>query len=219
MDVEYRRAQAAVKFGSVLFPFDALRFAKLLMERGFILAQGLEEMDVPFEGRLNARGSIAKKGDLSIRLDTDKYVLAVHSMSPKASMDLLVDLESWLQNDLKYQLAKDTQYYELLVNGLGKASNSALAAIRKIQVGNFCQTISEIFGSRLSPIGIRLSTDSANANQEEWCDIRLQPHFPDTDSHYAFEIVFRTSDRGKLQTFVAQLEERLNKMVAALDKG
>ena len=54
-------------------------------------------------------------------------------------------------------------------------------------------------------------------NQEEWLDITIEPDLIKPDSTYNIAVIFRSSQKKKVQQFGKDLETRLSKTIGAIE--
>lgn len=222
LEVKFGRTSLAVKYTSIFFPFDIAHMLKTLSRQGYFIPEELEEAELtrPLRARLEASGIVARKADIAIYISVDRRIVGVRSPSEEAAIAEMESLESLLADEFAFDSPAEAQYYEFLANFTIEAKQSPLesweAHLGKVPL---VREVSNLFGTELSPFGLRLAPPGTAPNQPDWFDIRIEPHVQSPDSRHHIEIVFRRTDRQEIVDFVQDLRERLEKVLSLLGGG
>ena len=219
LQATYRNLSLAVKYASIFFPFDIIQFLQALSRQGFVLPEELMQ-PIPLGRRLDVSGFVARKGEVAIRIDTSRQVVAVNAMDVKSVVAEVDGVESLLKDELAFDSSGLVQYYEFLAGLTVKAKRSPLdswnAHFSQVPIIN---EFSEVLGTEVSPLGIRLAASKQAPNQSDWFDIRIVPLFRSAENHHLIEAVFRHSHRNKVLGFARRFEDTLTALLSLVEQG
>ena len=215
----YRNLSLAVKYGSVLFPFDVTQFLQTLSKQGFILPEELMQ-PVPFGKRLDVSGFVARKGEITVRINTNRYVVAVNAADVKTVVTEMDAVDSLLGNELDFDSSGLVQFYEFSAGLTTKAKRSPLDSwhthFSQVPIIN---EFSKILETEVAPLGFRLSESGQTPNQPNWFDIRIAPLIQSAENYHLVEVVFRNSDRDKVFDFARGFEGTLIALLSLIEQG
>lgn len=215
---KYRLLSLAVKYSSVLFPFDTVQFLRALSKQGFILPESIGP--VPLGTRLEVSGIVGRKGEISIRLDVVRQILGVHAPDVKTTLAEMDSLESLLKNEFDLDSSSLAQYYEFVVGFTMRAKKNPLQS----WYTHFAQVpiirkASEVIGTEASPFGLRLAPKGEVPNQANWFDIRIEPLVQSATDHHDIEVIFRRSRRDEVFAFVRKFDDVLGALLSLVEQG
>jgi hypothetical protein len=214
----YRLLSLAVKYHSVLFPFDVYPFLRELSQQGFILPEPLEP--VPLSSRFEVSGIVGRKEDIAVRLDTSRQVLGVYASSVNAALAGMDTLEALLKNELAFDSPGWAQYYEFLADLTIRTKKNPLESWQThFAHTSIIEKFSEVLGGSVFPFGIRLAIVGETPNQVNWFDMRIEPSIQSATSHHFVEVIFRRSDRDKVIAFVRRFENILSQLFAQIEQS
>lgn len=212
----YRQVSLAVKYNSVLFPFDPVQFLRALPKQGFVLSEKIGP--VPLGARFDITGIVGRRGEVAIRLNTHRQILGVNALHPTAVLDEMDSVESLLKTEFDFDSTGLAQYYEFLggltVMAKGNPLESWHTHFAQVPIVN---TFSEVLGTDVSLYGIRLSPKAEVPNQVNWFDIRIEPQILSATDRHSIEIVFRHAVRDEVFGFVRKLEETLRVFLSLVE--
>ena len=219
LTLAYRQLSLAVKYDSVLFPFDTVQFLKSLSKEGFILPESVDQ-PVPLGAKFEVSGIVARKAETAIRLDTQRYILGVHSSDTKTVLAQLDSLEALLKTEFSLDNACLAQYYEFLSTLTVKVQKNPLeswhAHFAPLPI---IDRFSQVLGMNVSPFGIRLAPKGEVPNQANWFDIRIEPSVQLATNYLNIEVVFRNTSREEVFTFVGKFEDTVRDLVSLVGQG
>lgn len=215
---KYRRLSLAVKYGSVLFPFDHVQFLRALSKQGFTLPESIGP--VPLGRRLEVSGIVGRKGEVSVRLDAERQVLAVEAPDVETSLVEMDSLESLLESEFDIDSPSLAHYYEFLAGLTVKAKKNPLES----WYAHFAQVpmigeASKVLGTEVSPFGIRLAPKGEVPNQPNWFEIRIEPLVRSATAYHHIEVVYRRSSRDEVFAFVRKFEDTLSAILTIVERG
>jgi len=215
----YRNLSLAVKYSSVLFPFDVTQFLQALSRQNFVLPEELMQ-PVPPGRRLNVSGFVARKGEVAVRIDTDRQVVAVNSADVKTVVTEMNAVDSLLSDELDFDCSDLVQYYEFVAGLTIKAKRNPLDSwhthFSQVPIIN---EFSKILETEVSPLGLRLSASGQIPNQPNWFDIRIVPLVQSAENYHLIEVVFRNSRRDPVFDFVRGFEDTLIALLSLIEQG
>lgn len=214
----YGQVFLSVKYTSVLFPFDTVQFLRVLSKQGFIIPESLGP--APFGSRIEVSGIVARKGEVSIRIDVDKQVVGVHAPDMTTLLEEMDSVESLLKKELDLDSSSLAYYYEFMVSLTVRAGSNPLES----WYAHFAQApvmkkFSEVLGTEVSPFGIRLAITKEVPNQSSWLDVRIEPLIQSPKNHYYVEAIFRRPRRDDVFAFVRKFEETLRALLLTVEQG
>lgn len=216
--LQYRQLSLSLKYRSVLFPFEPLQFIHILSRNSFIPTD--IPPTVPLGMRADVNGVVARKGDVGIRMDTGRLILAVHGTDPKTCVTEMEALDDLIQEEFGLENPREAQYYELLAGVAMKAQTSPLASWQKR--GNefpFANKAAAIIGWDVAPFGVRLCPKENIPNDPDWFDIRVEPLVQSATRQHSVEIVFRRAKRDEVFAFVSALDSTITRLLALVEEG
>jgi hypothetical protein len=215
----YRNLSLAVRYNSVLFPFDVTQFLRALSRQGFILPEELMQ-PVPLGRRLDVSGFVARKGEIAVRIDTKRHIVAVNTIDVKTVVTEMDVVDSLLSDELDFDGSDLVQFYEFSAGLTTKAKRNPLDSwqthFSQIPIIN---EFSKILGAEVSPLGLRLSESGQVPNQPDWFDIRIAPLIQSAENYHFVEVVFRNSQRDKVFDFARGFEDTLIALLSLVEQG
>lgn len=216
--IRYRRVSLSVGYTSILFPFDAGEFITALPEQGFVLSEALSP--APIGARLDISGPIGRKGDATLRLNTERNFIAVDGPDPSTVVSEFDSLESFLGDRMQFDSQAMSNYYELLADLTVTAERSPLKSIaERFSDLSILEEMSKILSSPTTVFGIRLVPRDGEPTGVEWYDIRLEPRVQQAHNYYLASVVYRSGDRTKVTKFAVELEQKVLSLLAILGGG
>lgn len=215
--IRYRRVSLSVGYESILFPLDTGELIAALPEQGFILAEAIPTP--PLGARLDISGPVARKGDIILRVNTDRNYIGIDGLDPATVVNELDTLERFLDERLHFGSQDMSRYYELLADLIVHANRSPLATIAQVfKASSVIQEMGHVLGSQTANYGVRLVPQSGEPTSPEWFDIRIEPRVQQASEHYLVGVVYRSADRSKVAKFAQGLEETVTQLVRILEK-
>lgn len=220
LNTSYRYLSFAVKYSSVLFPFDQVQFLKALSREGFIVSVSPDT--VAFGQKLQLTGSVGRKGDVQVILYSDKRVLSVHVQSGdvKTLVTEMASLEALLKREFYLESQDLSEYYEFLATLVVKAEINPLTTWGSLSTEiSIVNEASEALGREVSLFGIKLVPKLEVPNQTNWFSLSLEPSIESPKSHHNVEVVFRDASSSQVIGFVTGFEDLLKKLLSLVERG
>ena len=220
--LEYGRVSLSVRYKTVFFPVDTLRFAVTLREAGFILPDRLEQavLASPLGARVEPSGLVARRGDIAIGTNPDRLVLMVHAPDPQEAATEMDSLESILRDRYAVDSPALAMFYELLTEATVKAGRNPLQSwISHLGQVRFLGEASHIVGQDVAPYGLRLVPAGQIPDQADWFDIRVEPRVLAPAEYHSLSIVFRNAVRETVFDFARNLDQTLDRLVSLVEEG
>jgi hypothetical protein len=215
----YRTARLVDCYGTVLFPFDALAFVAALERHDYVLVQELAQAGLGAQ-RIEVSGVVARRGDVGVYLNTERYSIGVVSASPEILVEEIESLHTVVRDDLDADPLAALRYCEFV------ASLTARAYANPLEMGHghfaahpLVQRISATLGSPVAPYGVRLGSARQNPNQTDWTELKIEPLAPVAASTYIVEAIFRRSERNDVLTFVRGFDATVDAVLRALGEA
>ena len=207
----------SVKYASVLPPFDTGQFLRAVAEAGFFLPEPIGPV-LPGQ-RLETRGTVARKAEISIRFDSERQILGVNAPDVDTLIKEMTSTESLLKSEFDFDSPSWAHYYEFLASLTVRAKSNPL----KSWYTHFAQVpimmeFSEVLGTEVCPFGIKLAAKEQGPNQPDWFDIHIQPLFQSPANRHMVEIVFRRSRREEVFAFVQGVEGTVSRLLSLIEK-
>jgi hypothetical protein len=194
----------------------------MLREADFILPDRLEESIVaaPLGARIEVSGVVARKGEIAIRIDPERQVVAVHTLDPGMAVTEMELIESLLRDKEGVDSPSLALFYELLADVTVRASANPVESWRT-GLGNegFFQQVSQVMSEQVAPFGVRLAPAGRVPDGADWFDVRIEPRVLAPTQFHAISIVFRKHSREATFDFVRNLDGTLGQLVSLVEKG
>jgi hypothetical protein len=217
---QYFTVSLAVKYGSVLFPFDIGKFVLALSREGFLLPESLEDtiLALPLRRRLGLSGIVARKPDLAVRVDQEAQVVAIHAVDARAALREMEAVEVLLKEQFAVVSQSLAQYYEFMASMTVRAGvDPSEAWTALLSQTSVVEEASKVLRKDLSPFGLRLVPKGSVPNQTDWFDIRIEPEMHAPDSYHYIDVIYRNSDRADVFAFVRNLEKAVKALVSIVE--
>lgn len=216
--LEYQSLTLSVKYISVLFPFDSLRFLKALLKQGYLKPEG-DIPQAPFGGRIEVNGVIGRKGDISIRVDSRKNIVGVQAQDPETVLSEMETIEALLSKAFDFDSAGSAHYYEFLVTAYIKAEENPL----DIWASHSEQTplmdeFSQVLGMDVYPFGVKLSCRGETPMGPNWLEFRINPLVQAVTTYHQVETIFRNSDRDAVFRFIQKFDQYTHELLSKIEK-
>jgi hypothetical protein len=211
-ETRYSRVALTVRYESVLFPFDALAFTLSLSKLDFFLPEKLDEAiaSLPLGARLEPSGTIARKSDTIVRLNTDRQVLGVYGTSSQQCLQQMDGIESLLKEEFGVDSPAHALFYEFLADLTVAADSSPLQRWASLLAPvPLIQEVSELLGVQMCPFGLRLVPKGSVPNQIDWFDMRIEPQVHSPEEKYYVNVVYRKASREAVCGFARDFDQTL----------
>lgn len=211
LEVDY-----SVRLGYVIFPLDFRDLMDALVRNGYELPTPTRPLP-PRPTRVGGTGTIARKGEYEVRVNTDMGVIGIHGKSLDATMDAFEELCKVISNELHLDLEKNVRLYMINAHyNLDTGKNPCDQIARVTGENPYFAKFDEILGRQISLFSIRLMPKGKIPNQEEWFDISIEPDILKVGTYY-IHLIFRNPDKKKSMNFIKSLEKTLIKLVEAIE--
>jgi hypothetical protein len=216
MPIRYRTLALSIRFDAVIFPFETLTFLRGLGEMGYAFP---EPPQPPLGARVDLGGVLGRKGGVSVNLDVDKMIVGVNASDPESLVGEFEGVEGLIEQKLDIKSQDIAKFYEVLAGAVVDSGNPPLEAFaRASSEMPVLGRLSPILGSPLAPFGIRVSAPGQEPNQVDWFEVNICPDIQSGSRAYSVEVVFRRGARGDVVTFARSISEKIESLVAALER-
>ncbi len=203
--ITYQQLSLAARFSTLLFPFDAMEFFRLLASNGYVLEERIAE--APFGAQVEVSGFVARRAGVAVRLDTNRQVFGVHSPNPKEIAETMEALESSLLKEMALDVSKISQFYELVANGTVSTKINPLSSWKKRgDADELVKKFAGIIGKPVIPFGLKVATSQAVPNSTDWFEVEITPHVINPSAMHNFHIVYRNANRDDVMKFTLRVE-------------
>lgn len=197
-----------------LFPFTFQEVVNALEKIGFEINP---QMPTPLPyGRFNGSGEVARKGKTHCVLNAFNMTFQMMGESVESTTDELNEFLATLHDTNKIDLFSRMKYMELQAEYECTTKKNPTTVINNRFSTPLDEEISDILGIKLKTITTRLGLAGEYPNQIEWFDIKMSPSFQRNDG-YAINVIYRTADKEKYQTFVANAKLKIEKAIKSLE--
>ena len=212
---KYTPSSLIVKYDAVLFPFDVVSMLNALPDQGYILEDELRHLGT---SGLQVRGIVARRADVAIRIDTDKYLLGVNTSSHVVAVEELEAVEQILDEQLGFEGGPKAQYHEFTSRFPVRAGTDPISSWADRFSNNPVLTaLSNVLGEPASPFGLRLSPAGQPPNQVDWFDIHLEPLVGSARTHHHLNVVYRKAQRAAVVDFISRFGDIMTNMLSIVE--
>jgi len=211
---KHRRLSFAVKYGTVLFPFDGVRFVQALSREGFTVP---ESVDTEPLTRTLLVGTF-RRADVSVRIDMQRYILGVRTPTVESLVQQMDAVESMLVQEFGLKSSALAQYYEFLADATVKAQKNPLEKWNVLMSDAMVlDRFGKMLGAEIAPFGLRLTRRGERPNQAEWMELRVEPLIESPTDYHFVELVFRHPERTRVVQTAVSFEQTIKDIVAIVE--
>jgi hypothetical protein len=217
----YRNARLIDSYGTVLFPFDAASFVAELDRHDYLLASELVQEGPGLTAqRIEVSGVVARKGDVSVYLNTERHSMGVISRNPAILVEELDPLHAILRENLGLDLTAALRYCEFVASLVVPTQSNPLEGVHR-HFGDhpLLRSISEILGTPVAPFGVRLGAALQTPNQVDWTELKVEPVVSAAASQYTVEAIFRRAAVEEVFAFASEFNTILAAVLSALEEA
>lgn len=215
---KYRQMTVAVKYNTVLFPFDAGLFLKAISKQGYILPESFGP--IPLGTRLNVNGVVGRKGGVSLGIDMDRQVVAVHAEDLGDLVDEMKSIEAMLSEEFVLDSESIVDYYEFGAGLTVKTKRNPLQLWADLFGATpLLKSLSDVLGTGVSPFGLRLTPAGQIANQTSWLEVKIEPQILSPTSHHGIEVIYRNRQRADVFAFIRKFDAMVIDLIAKIEQG
>ena len=207
-------ARYGVQLDYVIFPIDIRELRRALAKNGYELSP-VERLPPP-PTRVSFTGDVARKAETTVTVESDRGEIGVIGGSLQEAKDAFEELTRVIDSELGLSLYENVGYHWFVVHYKVDTGRVPHNGITKAENKDYIAQFSRILGEDLSSFSIRLAPKDAIPNQENWFDIAIEPDIL-RKNWYHVGVVFRNPDRGKTETFVRDLENKILRLIKVIE--
>lgn len=212
----YRSLMLSLRYDTVIFPLDTSKLLSAVAERGFIAPESAEQP--PLGARFGMRGTIARKGGVSLNVNSDQQTVGVSAQDVETLIDEFESIEQVIGDEFELSEGDMVLFHEFLASVAVNTGKQPLEEWAKQSEGiPIFGEFSQILGIEVAPFGVRIAPKGQEPNQTDWFDIRIEPSIQAPYGRYVVEAVYRHADRSMVMDFVGSLESILESLLKAIE--
>ena len=214
--VKFDRLRFSVRLKHVVFPIELRELLDTLSKAGYSLNPKIISPLPPV--RISIVGPIATKADYIVDVNSDMGVLAIEGKS-EAVLTEFDELESLIKNKLNVDISEGVQFYEAFAYLTIFSEKNPIEKMGKI-FESIEETIkfSDVLGEDVSVFTVKFASKGKIPNQEEWFEFSIEPAPLRPINEYHAIIVYRGTNKLKVQKFVQELRNKTLKVVELIEK-
>lgn len=214
--VQTLRFRFSLRLNDVLFPIDGRELADALARVGYRIQPGIPP--VRARAKVSFAGPIAQKNGIIIDGNSNRGVLGVTAKSYDSAVIAYDELRTTINDELKIDIDQRSRFFEIIVEYKFNSDKNPLASISKaFDKNRVLKDASNIFGHKTTMYSLRLVSEGKVPNQEEWLDVTIEPDLNKPDSTYNITVIFRSSQKEKVEQFGKDLEKKLTKIIDTIE--
>ena len=208
----------AVRYNTLHFPVNPGDLARIVPHTGYVVTQE-EILSAPFGGRVSFAGRLAKKGEIELRMDTERGILALRGPDADSVLGEFNWLEDLLQQKFAFDSVAAARFYELLSEFIVESTGNPLTALaRHFQGVPVLERASEVLGFPVSSYTSRMFHTGQDPNDLNWAEIRIEPYVPAASTRFLVNVVFRNEHREPVTEFLDGLRQKVIKLVDGVER-
>jgi len=150
-----------------------------------------------FKVSIGGSGSIARKGNVVVDVNSDMMVIGVLAPEPEECISEFVMIEKAITS--RIEALKEVYFYELLAEIEVKSDVKPMEFMKKVSSRNvIVEELSKALGEPLFVFGYRLAREGTSPEESEWVDIEVIPSPARPRSSLYIAIVYRSKEREKV---------------------
>lgn len=212
----------SIKYDYILFPLSSGDLIDSLVRsnRGYILLPPPRMPRPPIGARLDAAGTLARKGNAVIDFDSAPQILGVESPIPREAIEVLTETEELLKLNTNFTAEDHYRFYECISNYSAQTGKNPLNIFNKIKPeGELFSSIKNIINEPIATFGLHMCMPSETIEQNNWFDIKIQPDVNKSSTMYDILMIYRNKDRTKVANFLANAEKYIAEIITALEQN
>lgn len=217
--LRYQRLSVGVAYASVSFPFDAGLFLRALPQHGYVLEGEAATRQPPLGTLYAVSGLVARKGDVSLRVDSDRKVLVVEAVAPDLAADEFEQVEQLLQDDLAFRSKDQARFHEVVAHSVVPRATSPLDTFKRVSRPiSALQGLAPFLGGPVAAFGFRLVSADQAPSGESWTEIRVEPLVNQASTHMFVYVVHRSPDRQACLEFARGYDDYVARVIDHLER-
>lgn len=213
--INTQEARCGVRLNYVIFPIDFRELRQALAKNGYELSPISGPIPSP-PTRIGFGGDIARKKETTISVETDSGEIGVVNRTLQGAKAAFEELTNVISTELGVSLHENVRFYWYAVHYRVDTGKIPQNEIAKTEKKDYIARFGQVLGEDLSLFSVRLIPKNVAPNQESWFDIAIEPDILN-EKLYHVGVVFRSPDRGKTETFVSDLENKLLKLIRIIE--
>ena len=209
----------AVRLRGLFFPLGFSDIIQLVDKAGFALVAPLKERpSLPAGGQIVVAGRIAEKGDLKFNVEPDRGVINLEGKSIEDVLSEFNALENLVLQEFAVDFNKERRFYEIVSDLTIMVDKDPIDTMSKLfydskALSDFSAILEEGTGN----YGVRLVRKSQDPNNEEWWEYRIEPLIAKSKSTYYCNVIYRSSDKAKVEKAAKTLIDRVERLISAME--
>jgi hypothetical protein len=215
MDLSIHLIQLHTILKHVLFPIDQERLILDLSSSGFTPAQ-------PGSMILNRLiiqpGDLAVKNNTAVTVNPQSKMISIAGLTPEEVYKTWKEVEEILKKQ-DVVLSSSGRLFELKIEGRIKTGKNPVKSIQKtINNDALTQKIDRIIEGKPSSIStLRFIPKDAEANDEDYYDIRVEPLLIKPKKEYFVRILYRNKILGKSEKLLLNANSKLEEIINIIE--
>lgn len=208
----------AVRYNTLHFPVDPGELARIIPHGGYVVTEE-DILSAPFGARISFSGRLAKKGEVELRMNTERGILAVRGRDPDSVLGEFAWVEDLLQQKFAFDSVGAARFYELLGELIVESTGNPMAVMaRHFQGVPVLERASDVLGFPVSGYTLRMFHTGQDPNDLNWAEIRIEPYVPAASSRFLVNVVFRNEQREPVTEFLNGLQQKVIELVEGLER-
>lgn len=212
----FTRTYLSVTYQSLFLPFESAALLEVLPTVGYVLTDEIPPM--PIRAKISVSGTIAKKGDIALRVNSDRRFIAVDAPNTELAVREFEALEQLLQDRFELVSEDIAQFYELGSELTYRSeSNPLMTTENRFKDSPVFSEFSKILGEPTTNFGVRLVRAGAEPGATNWYHIHIEPQVSAPSSRYFVDVVYRHESRAQVLEFAKSLSDVVSRLIHALE--
>jgi hypothetical protein len=208
--------KCTVRLKYVFFPIDLRDIRDILAKNGYELTS----IRGPIPGRplrVMFGGDVARKGEVTIDIDTSESLVGVYGKSNKKVLEAFEQLLNIVKQEVDIDLHSNVWFYEIAAHYQVKTGSSPILNLSKITADNpYFSKFSDILKQETSSFSLRLSPKNQLPNSENWFDVSIEQDILLADVYHV-GVVFRNSRKQIVENFGLALDDTVIKLIKVVE--
>jgi len=215
-EIWFTRTSFSVTYQSLFLPFESAGLLEVLPTAGYVLTDKIPPM--PIRARIRLSGTIARKGEIALRINSDRRFVAVDAPNPELAVSEFEALEELLQDRFDLMSEDLAHFYELICEFTYRSESNPIVEIEnRFEDSEVFSQFSEILGERTTNFGVRLVRAGAEPGATNWYHIHIEPQISAPSSRYFVDVVYRHESRAQVLEFAKSLSDLVTRLIRVLE--
>lgn len=213
MDLFCSNLQFAFKLNTLIFPLDSYTLLKELNENEFV--QVRKGQTTP-DGLPVKEGDMAMKGNTLLNVNPQTQTISITGTRTDEIIPIFHELIPLLERS-GINFEEKIAAYSIVCEYIIKTEENAREKIQKFSSLKELKSLTKITGGEQSSFSIVISPKGASFMDDEYFNLRVEPHLQSLGKSYFLQFSRRVKDRTSLEEIMTNMEDHVTSIINEIE--